>query len=236
MYEKHSLYPLLGLGVVFVVCYSWPIIQPDLDPTLGAIVEWSIDVIWVVFVIDFVFRFILSRRRWQFIKSNWIDLIAIAVPAFRPLRALRIITVVLLGTRQFGKRVGNRTAIYVLIISAFIWFMAGLAVTDAERLEPGSTIHNVGQGWWWAFSALVVGSASQMYPVTEQGRLIEAGVFIAGLALLGTVSATLAAWFVDRDTKDKKQAAEVEDVHATLTQLSAKVDRLLEKNAEMDKK
>jgi len=35
------------------------------------------------------------------------------------------------------------------------------------------------------------------YPVTLLGRLIAVGLMVSGIALLGTVTATFASWFVE---------------------------------------
>ncbi len=54
--------------------------------------------IWFVFVVDYVSRFVLSKKKWQFVKSNIFDLLAI-IPfdsifrAFRIFRALKILKV-----------------------------------------------------------------------------------------------------------------------------------------------
>ena len=37
-----------------------------------------------------------------------------------------------------------------------------------------------------------------LYPVTGTGRIIASGLMIAGIALVGSVTATLASWFVER--------------------------------------
>ena len=233
VYEKVSLYPLIALGLLFVADYALPIILVVLPRPLNIAIDVSVGVIWTVFVLDYVFRFALSRRRLDFVKSNVIDLVAIVVPAFRPLRALRIVSVLLIATRRFGSGVRNRTTLYVTTIAFFVWFMAGLAITDAERNAPGSSIHNVLDGWWWAFTSLVPGGLDPLYPVTEQGRLIEAGVLIASLAVIGTVGASLAAWFIDRENASEREL-EFEEANSTvkLDELNRKIDGLL---GEIDK-
>lgn len=227
-YERFSLYPLIGLGVIYVFCYALPIVQPDLPTLIHNISDDTLLAIWVIFIADYVFRLGLSRRRWEFVKSNIVDLVAIAVPAFRPLRALRIITIVLIATRRFGHSVRNQTTLYVIVIAVFVWLMAGLAITDAERDAAGATIHNVAQGWWWSFSSLMVGSSSVTYAVTDQGKLIEAGLFLASLALLGTISAALAAWFVDRDgAQMRREARQERQLAKRLGEIEAKLDAIL---------
>jgi voltage-gated potassium channel len=49
-------------------------------------------------------------------------------------------------------------------------------------------------------------------PVTVEGLLIATAVMIAGIGLIGTVSATVAAWFVRRDSEPVTQPADVASV------------------------
>ena len=49
------------------------------------------------------------------------------------------------------------------------------------------------------------------------------GLMIGGIALLGTVTATLASWLVETVAAEKEQA---EDLHAMVQRLEAKVDLL----------
>ena len=49
------------------------------------------------------------------------------------------------------------------------------------------------------------------------------GLMLGGIALLGTVTATLASWLVESGAAEKKQA---EDLQATVQRLESKVDLL----------
>jgi Ion channel len=59
------------------------------------------------------------------------------------------------------------------------------------------------------------------YPVTGIGQLVAVGLMIGGIALLGTVTATLASWLVGTVAAEKEQA---EDLDATVQRLEAKVE------------
>ena len=61
------------------------------------------------------------------------------------------------------------------------------------------------------------------YPVTGAGRLVAFGLMVGGVALLGTVSATLASWLIETVEAEKEQ---VEDLQSTVQRLEAKLDRL----------
>ncbi len=44
-----------------------------------------------------------------------------------------------------------------------------------------------------------------IFPVTTLGRVIAAGVMIAGIGLIGVVTATLASWIVERVASEEEQ-------------------------------
>jgi voltage-gated potassium channel len=61
------------------------------------------------------------------------------------------------------------------------------------------------------------------YPVTGIGRVVAFGLMLGGIALLGTVTATLASWLVESVQAEKEQA---EDLQAMVQRFEAKVDLL----------
>jgi hypothetical protein len=70
------------------------------------------------------------------------------------------------------------------------------------------------------------------YPVTAVGRLVAFGLMIGGIALLGTVTATLASWLIETVAAEKVQA---EDLQVTVRRLEDKIDQLAaEKKSGLD--
>ena len=61
------------------------------------------------------------------------------------------------------------------------------------------------------------------YPVTAAGRLVAFGLMIGGIALLCTVTATLASWLVEAVAAENEQT---EDLQVTVRRLEGKIDRL----------
>lgn len=75
-------------------------------------------------------------------------------------------------------------------------YLASIEITLAERGQPGATISNVEDGFWWAITTLTTVGYGDIYPTTTQGRVIAVGLMVAGICVLATISATIAAWFV----------------------------------------
>ena len=61
---------------------------------LTEVQETAIYVIWILFILEFLIKFIVAPRKLGFLKNSWITIIALIIPAFRMLRiinALRIL-------------------------------------------------------------------------------------------------------------------------------------------------
>lgn len=219
--------PLLVLAFVFLAFYAAPIINPDLDPQLIAFLDVSQTVIWALFIIDFVGRFTLAEKKLPFLKRNVIELIAVVLPFFRPLRALRLLSVATIGFRRFGGKLRERVTFYVFGAAFMLWFITGLAVTEAERGIEGANIANVWQGWWWSFITMATVGYGDKFPVSAEGQWVAVIIVLAGIALLGTISAFLASWFIDNIEKVETEILDdSEQAKETISELLGEVKAL----------
>lgn len=71
-------------------------------------------------------------------------------------------------------------------------FCGGPAVLDAERSHPAANITGFGDAAWWAATTMTTIGYGDRYPVTATGRLAAVALMVAGIAVLGVVTATLA--------------------------------------------
>ena len=114
-------------------------------------------------------------------------------------------------------------AVYVVGSTSLILFVASLAVLEAERGKPGATIKNFGDAIWWAISTVTTVGYGDRYPVTTAGRFVAAGLMVAGIALVGVVTASFASWLLDRvrQVEEQAQAATRRDVAALAAEIAA---------------
>ena len=125
--------------------------------------------------------------------------------------------------RRAQTRLRGRLAIYVAGGAILLGFCAALAILDVERSNPDANILDFGGAIWWAVTTMTTVGYGDHYPVTAVGRLVAFGLMIGGIALLGTVTATLASWLVETVAAEKEQA---EDLQVAVRRLEAKIDRL----------
>ncbi|MCU1514626.1 MAG: potassium channel family protein, partial [Microbacteriaceae bacterium] len=177
--------------------------------------------------IDYVVRLVLAPLKKKFLKSNILDLLAVLLPVLRPLRALRVLSIVFLATRRLSSVLKNRVITYVVISAFAVWFIAGLAVTDAEHAALGANIHDVWEGWWWAFITMATVGYGDVFPVTLEGRLVAVALVITGIALVGTITAYIASWFASASREvELAITAELETAEDKIDLLSSEVTAL----------
>ena len=222
-WEHTADWPLTAAAVLFLAAYAVPILRPDLSAPVREVchaVAWGT---WALFAVDYVARLVLSRQRLRFVRSNLLDLAVVALPLLRPLRLLRLVTLLSVLNRYAGGSLRGRVAVYVAGATSLVLFVASLAVLEAERGKPGATINTFGDALWWALTTMTTVGYGDRYPVTGQGRFVAAGLMLAGIALLGVVTASFASWLLDqvRQVEEQTQVATRRDVEALAAQVAA---------------
>ncbi|WP_258934430.1 potassium channel family protein [Nesterenkonia pannonica] len=154
--------------------------------------------VWVLFAIDYIVSLILvpHTRRWFFTHIH--ELAIVILPVLRPLRLLRLVTVISVFSRHAGAALREKVTISTAFVAGVLVFTASLAILDAEQNDPGANITSYGDALWWSVVTITTVGYGDYYPVTGFGRAIAVGLMLCGLGLLGTVTATLATWFVEK--------------------------------------
>lgn len=223
---------LLVLSLIFLVLYAVPIINPDLNPVVAQTFDVSMNLIWGLFIVDYLGNLLAADDRKAYVRSRPFELFSVIVPFARPLRALMLLSVVTISLRRFSSRLRNRVAVFVVFASTLVWFITGLAITEAERGVDGSTINHVSDGWWWSFITMATVGYGDTYPLTGVGQWIAVVVVLNGIVLLGTASAVLASWLIE-DPKGTEQQIllDAERTYAVIADLTTEVQSLRRENA-----
>jgi voltage-gated potassium channel len=207
-WERWSTLPLAVLAFVYLGLYSLEVLGHWSSPLLWDFVAIS-DVIWVIFILDFIGRFILTPDKARFLKTNAIELVSLLLPFFRAFRMFRV--VIALGfLSRVGRTLSARINIYVGLILPLLIYVCALGVYDAEHKAPGANITNFGDAIWWAFVTIGTIGYGDYYPVTVEGRVIAVLLMIAGLAFVSVITVSVATMFLNRleyDLTKKKAAA-----------------------------
>lgn len=196
MWERRGEVPLLLLAVAFLVAYAWPILDPRLDRSLQDTLNALGWVLWAAFAIDFAARIWLAEERRRYVLQHWYDAALIALPMLRPLRLLRALAFARMLNRKAARGLAGRVMTYVVGTAVAACGLGALAVLEAEREAPDANITTFGDSLWWAATTVTTVGYGDHFPVTVTGRLVALALMIVGIAVVGSVTAAVAAWLV----------------------------------------
>lgn len=229
-WERRTQGPLLGLAVVFAVAYTLPIVVHDTNGTVRlvcTVAEWAV---WGAFAADYLVRLWLSPGKWLFVRSHPLDLIAVLVPLLRPLQLLRLVSTLLLVGRRARMAPQIQLTAYVGGTVLGLLMFGSLAVLEVERDAPDGNIETLGDAVWWSFTTMTTVGYGDHSPTTGLGRMIAVGLMLSGIALLGVVTANIAAWFISRfehdDAEERRHTALLEALTHEVRELRLEVGRL----------
>jgi voltage-gated potassium channel len=205
-----SEWPLAGIALLFLAAYAWPILVPHLGKDWKHLCSAVVFGSWIIFIIDYVARVWVVRDRRSYFFKHIPDLLIVALPALRPMRLLRLVVLFRVINRKAAAALQGRVPLYVTVSAGTLVFCAALAVLDAERQLPyaKTNIHTFGDAIWWAVVTVTTVGYGDHFPVSTEGRFIAVGLMIGGVALIGVVTASFAAWFIDRVRAEEEDAEE----------------------------
>ena len=220
--------PLFVLAVLFLALLLVPRVWA-LSHSEVLLLEAGNILIWAAFALDYVARLYLARHRWWFVRTHVLDLLIVALPLLRPLRVfamLRVVSVAAIANKHASASLHGRILTYVAVTAGMAVVLAGVAIRDVERNAPGANIHSFGDGLWWAAATVTAVGYGDLYPVTTLGRVIAIALMLVGIALLGVITASIAAWFVQRlrGVSDEIESSEERTdraIHAVLEEVRA---------------
>lgn len=198
------------------------------------LLEWTDNVVCLLFLLDFVVSFVRAERRWHYLVTwGWVDLLS-SIPTVDPLRwgrAARILRIfrVLRGVRATKliatfllNRRAESTALSAALISLLLLVFSSIAILQFENI-PEANIHGAGDALWWAFVTMTTVGYGDRFPVTVEGRIIGGLLMTAGVGLLGTLSGFVAAWFLTPNRE--KQGSELEHLRMEIRQLRELIEQ-----------
>jgi voltage-gated potassium channel len=233
-WERRTQRPLLALAVLFAVAYAVPIVADPASPSLTfacVAVEWGV---WAAFAADYVVRLTLAEDRGRFVRTHWLDLCAVLLPLVQPLRLLRLVSTLLLVQRRARMASQIRLTTYVAGAVVGLLMFGSLAVLSVERDSPDGNIRTLGDAVWWSFTTMTTVGYGDHAPTTGLGRMIAVGLMLSGIALLGVVTANIAAWFIQRfekdDVEERRQTEAIRILTEEVRALRAEVVSLRERS------
>ena len=201
-WERISALPLAILAIAFLGLWAVQVLAP-LNAREWDLVEGTIIIIWIGFIVDFLVRLFYHQDRGKFLKNNVIEIIALVVPALRFLRMLRVLMAVGMLTRVV-QSLQARVNLYIAIVLPMLVFAGALGVYEAEHANPASNLKNFGDAIWWAWETVFTVGYGDHFPITLEGRFIAVVLMLGGVAMISVVTANLASYFLRQQTNSRK--------------------------------
>jgi len=202
--------PMIVLGFIWLA-----LLIVELRWGLNPFLEIVGAVIWGVFILDFVVRLVIAPHKLSYVKSNWLTLIALIIPAFRILRILRVLRMLRLARAARGLRLlrvvtslnrgmkaisasfGRRGFGYIVALTLIVNLAGAAGMYAFENEMPGG-FESYGVALWWT-AMLITTIGTDYWPQTAEGRVLCFLLSLYGLAVFGYVTAALASYFIGRD-------------------------------------
>ncbi|WP_062378473.1 potassium channel family protein [Demequina pelophila] len=225
-YAKRADFLMLVLAVAFLVVWSLRVAFWGVVPgAIRGVLITAQAAIWLAFVVDIVIRVVLSEERWRFIRQHPIDVIAVVIPAARPLKILAVFTS---GTMLASRKGAVKSTQAILISVVLLMWIGAVAILEAERGSPDAQITHFGDAIWWSLVTMTTVGYGDYAPVTPEGRVVATVIMLVGVALIGVITATVAAWFVSLTQGEDEEREEVtrNQLLDRIAQLEGKLDAI----------
>ena len=176
--------------------------------------DWAI---WVVFATALALDTFYAESPARHLRSHPLD-IAVVVLSFpmlssllaltrlarliRIVRVLRVAGISVRSMRALKATIGRRELLYVCSICLTLVITA--AVTLA-MIEPDTVGDSFPNALWWSVVTVTTVGYGDIAPVTIPGRIAAIVIMLAGLGVISTLSASVAAYFVDEGNQSELQ-------------------------------
>jgi voltage-gated potassium channel len=233
-YRDLADWPLTATALIFLAAYAWQVI----GRVEGRGADWLEAIMWAtwgIFALDYLANLWLATDRRTWFIRNLHELLIVVLPLLRPLRLLRLVTLLAVLHRTLGDSLRGRVVTYVAGSAVMLVFVGALAVLDVEQGAPDAKIVTLGDAVWWAMTTITTVGYGDMYPVTPIGRIVAAALMMSGIAVLGVVTASIASWLVQRveDTAEATADAVEEPIRGEMAELVTEIASLRREIAEL---
>jgi voltage-gated potassium channel len=226
--------PLVVLGFIWLAMFVYELVWGE-----GYLLNAANTVIWIIFIGDFLLKFTIAPDKSDYLKANWLTVIALAVPALRVFRIFRVVRVLraaraarglrlvrVVGSLNRGMRalknaMRRRGAGYVIALTIVVTLIGAAAMYAFENEQPNSPLQDYGAALWWTAMVMTT-MGSDYFPRTAEGRVLCVALAVFAFAVFGYVTAMLATFFIGRDAANEEaEVAGAEQINLLRDEIAA---------------
>ncbi|WP_110111936.1 potassium channel family protein [Bacillus sp. CGMCC 1.16541] len=179
--------------------------------------------VWIIFVVDIAVRFFSSPNKWEYIKRNPLDLIAI-IPldnVFQLSRVVRLIRAIrlLIIIRRYALPVAHALNKYGLskALSA-VTILIFLTSIPIVHFEPN--INSYSDAIWWSIVTATTVGYGDISPETLVGRFIAILLMLFGIGLIGMITGSITSYFLSEEKKQDETTSYLTSQMKRINELS----------------
>ena len=213
--ERATEIPLMLLSLLMIPLLVGPFLwhMSDGEETTFFIIDIFI---WLLFAVDMGVKVTISTNRVGYLKSHWLELIAVVVPWFRPLRVVRLIAFAVKGYKGIT-RAGKPD--FLLVYAVGLVMIASTLVTTFEQGQS-SVLESYSESLWWSIVTITTVGYGDMVPASQIGRIVAVFLMLGGIGIFGAITANLASMF---STSEDPNTELIEDLAREIKELRSEI-------------
>lgn len=225
MKKKADIIYNMFICVLAVTSVTFAII--DINSKLSHYQLLADNIIYCIFIIDYIVRLLISHSKPDFVKSNLLDLLAI-IPfnsifrifrlfkIFRFSRILKLTKFLRIGSRigklfakvkTFFNTNGLKYVIYLILIAICL---SSIAMMYFEKMCFKDSL-------WWSFVTATTVGYGDLSPSTNAGRIIASILMLCGIGLVGSLTSSITTFFLNDNKNKSEDDVNIEKIEMVIT-------------------
>jgi voltage-gated potassium channel len=162
-------------------------------------------VLWALFVAEFLLRLVVAPSTSKFLKRNWWQLIFLAVPALRFVRALRALRAARVGrvlssavrsSRTAGRQLSSRLAALGVVTTVVVLTTSQLLFELGDYGSYGEALDD---------AALATIAGEPFFPEHGALRVVQTAVITYSVVVFAALAGTVGAFLLERRDDDQRR-------------------------------
>lgn len=192
--------------------------------TVASVLNWAI---WLTFAAELVAMLAVVPDRWRYLRDHPLDVVIVVLtPPFLPAsmqaaRVFRLLRLLRLAkTASVLRRLLSSEGVRDAAVLALVIVLGGGAAFAAVEKEQALSAWD---GFWWAITTVTTVGYGDVYPRTDEGRVIAMTVMLVGIGFVALLTAAAAERFM----KGAAGKVELETELARVNDRLGRIEQLL---------
>jgi voltage-gated potassium channel Kch len=209
---KNTSYELFIGALSILSIFNIFFLIADRNPNIVTVLYIINAILTVIFMSDFLYRFFTtnSKKRYFIHEYGWADFLAsMPFAQFKVFRLFRIFRVYRLLhkygmhgiIRELLSNRGSGALLTIFFLTICVLEFGSIAILSAEASSPEAKITTASDAIWWIMETITTVGYGDVYPVTNEGRIVGVVVMVVGIGLFSTIAGFLANAFVSPKKK-----------------------------------